>query len=166
MDLDQHLDRLGALLDKERAAETERFAQLPFAERVRRGLALPDVEAVEESGLAGRSLVTYARPGGIELAGQQLGVGSIARVIPKRDEADDAPTGIVARRQRARIGIAFDESPPDWATEGRVAIELLPSSATYDRLSGAVRRMRDTRRWHPVLRGEPPRFQARPREAA
>ena len=166
MDLDQHLDRLGALLDKERAAETERFAQLPFAERVRRGLALPDVEAVEESGLAGRSLVTYARPGGIELAGQQLGVGSIARVIPKRDAADDAPTGIVARRQRARIGIAFDESPPDWATEGRVAIELLPSSATYDRLSGAVRRMRDTRRWHPVLRGEPPRFQARPREAA
>jgi len=166
VDLDQHLDRLGALLDKERAAETERFAQLPFAERVRRGLALPDVEAVEESGLAGRSLVTYARPGGIELAGQQLGVGSIARVIPKRDAADDAPTGIVARRQRARIGIAFDESPPDWATEGRVAIELLPSSATYDRLSGALlRRMRDTRRWHPVLRGEPPRFQARPREA-
>ncbi|TMA13766.1 MAG: IGHMBP2 family helicase [Deltaproteobacteria bacterium] len=165
MDLDQHLDRLGALLDKERAAETERFAQLPFAERVRRGLALPDVEAVEESGLAGRSLVTYARPGGIELAGRQLGVGSIVRVIPKRDAGDDAPTGIVARRQRARIGIAFDESPPDWATEGRVAIELLPSSATYDRLSGAVRRMRDARRWHPVLRGEPPRFEARPREA-
>jgi len=165
VDLDQHLDRLGALLDKERAAETERFAQLPFAERVRRGLALPDVEAVEESGLAGRSLVTYARPGGIELAGRQLGVGSIVRVIPKRDAGDDAPTGIVARRQRARIGIAFDESPPDWATEGRVAIELLPSSATYDRLSGAVRRMRDARRWHPVLRGEPPRFEARPREA-
>ena len=38
MDLEQHLDRLGALLDKERAAEKERFAQLPFVERVRRGL--------------------------------------------------------------------------------------------------------------------------------
>src|SRR2546425_13302346 len=85
--------------------------------------------------------------------------------MPKREAADDAPTGIVARRQRARIGIAFDESPPDWATEGRVAIELLPSSATYDRLAGAVRRMRDARRWHPVVRGEPQRFEARPREA-
>src|SRR2546423_9448059 len=85
--------------------------------------------------------------------------------MPKREAADDAPTGIVARRQRARIGIAFDESPPDRATEGRVAIELLPSSATYDRLSGAVRRMRDARRWHPVLRGEPPPFEARPPEA-
>jgi len=165
VDLDQHLDRLGALLDRERAAETERFAQVPFTERVRRGLALPDVEAVEESGLAGRSLVTYARPGGSELAGQQLGVGAIVRVMPKREAADDAPTGIVARRQRARIGIAFDESPPDWATEGRVAIELLPSSATYDRLAGAVRRMRDARRWHPVVRGEPPRFEAHPRDA-
>jgi len=165
MDLEQHLDRLGALLDRERAAEKERFAQLPFAERLRRGLALTDVEAVDESGLAGRSLVTFARPGGQELGGQQIGVGSIVRVLPRREPADDAPSGIVARRQRGRLGIAFDEPPPDWATEGRVAIEALPSAATYDRLSFAIRRMRDERRWHPVLRGEAPRFEDRPRDA-
>src|SRR6267143_3107333 len=161
MDLDQHLDRLGVLLDRERAAEKDRFARLPLPERIRKGLGLDDVEAVEEAGLAGRSLVTYARPGGRELGAPQIGVGSIVRVLPRRDPSDDAPAGIVARRQRASLGIVFDEPPPDWATQGRVLIELLPSSATHDRLSGAVRRMREARRWHPVLRGEAPRFEGR-----
>jgi len=165
MDLDQHLDRLGALLDRERAAEKDRFARLPLAERIRKGLGLDDVEAVEEAGLAGRSLVTYARPGGRELGAPQIGVGSIVRVLPRRDPSDDAPAGIVARRQRASLGIVFDEPPPGWATQGRVLIELLPSSATHDRLSGAVRRMREARRWHPVLRGDAPRFEERARPA-
>src|SRR6266481_5191681 len=165
MDLDQHLDRLGALLDRERAAEKDRFARLPLAERIRKGLGLDDVEAVEEAGLAGRSLVTYARPGGRELGAPQLGVGSIVRVLPRRDPSDDAPAGIVARRQRASLGIVFDEPPPGWATQGRVSIELLPASATHDRLSGAVRRMREARRWHPVLRGDAPRFEERARPA-
>ena len=165
MDLDQHLDRLGALLDRERAAEKDRFARLPLRERIRMGLGLDDVEAVEEAGLAGRALVTYARPGARELGAPQIGVGSIVRVLPRRDPSGDAPTGIVARRQRGSLGIAFDEPPPDWATQGRVSIELLPSSATHDRLSGAVRRMREARRWHPVLRGDGPRFDERPRTA-
>src|SRR6266436_6303690 len=165
MDLDQHLDRLGALLDRERAAEKDRFVRLPLPERIRKGLGLDDVDAVEEAGLAGRSLVTYARPGGRELGAPQIGVGSIVRVLPRRDPSDDAPTGIVARRQRASLGIVFDELPPDWATQGRVLIELLPSSATHDRLSGAVRRMREARRWHPVLRGDAPRFEERARPA-
>ena len=86
MDLEQHLDRLGGLLDKERAAEKDRFAQLPLTERIRRGLALSDVEAVEQSGLAGRSLVTYARPRAQDLGAPQIGVGSIVRVLPKRDQ--------------------------------------------------------------------------------
>src|SRR3954462_9093440 len=124
MDLVQHLDALDTLLDRERAAEKERFARLPLVDRIRKGLALSDVEAVEEGGLAGRSLVTYARPGARELGGSEIGAGSIVRVLPKREGADDAPSGIVARRQRARLSIAFDEPPPDWATEGRVVIEL------------------------------------------
>src|SRR4029077_21006295 len=86
-------------------------------------------------------------------------------VLPKRDFKDDAPSGIVARRQRGSVGIAFDEPPPDWATEGRVVLELLPSSATYDRLSLACRLIRESRRWHPVLRGEAPRVGQRPRAA-
>ncbi len=168
MELEQHLARLGALLDIERDAEKERFAEarnrLSLGEREARGLVLTGVEAVEQGGLAGRSLVTYARPGGSELGGSLIGVGSIVRVLPKRETSDDAPSGIVARRQRARLSIAFDDAPPDWALDGRVILELQPSSATYERLSGAVHRMREAKRWQAVLRGEPPRFEARPRE--
>jgi ATP-dependent RNA/DNA helicase IGHMBP2 len=65
---------------------------------------------------------------------------------------------VVARRTRARISAAFDEPPPDWATDGRVVLELLPSSVTQERLSGALRRMRDAKRWHEVLAGGAPRF--------
>ena len=168
MDLEQHLEKLGALLDIERAAEKARFlearARLTLAEREARGFVLVDVEAIEEGGLAGRSLLTYARPGGRELGGAEIGVGSIVRVLPRREQADDAPSGLVARRQRARLSIAFDDAPPDWATEGRVVIELQPSSVTYQRLAGAVRRMREARRWHAVLREEAPRFEAKARE--
>ena len=161
MDLEQHLDVLGALLDKERAAEQERFGRLSVAERAARGLLLLDVEAVEEGGLAGRSLVTYGRPGAGELGGSEIGVGGIVRVLPRRalSDAKDAPVGLVARRRRDRVALAFEEPPPDWSTEGRVVLELQPSSVTHERLSGAVRRMREARRWHAVLRGEPPRFE-------
>jgi ATP-dependent RNA/DNA helicase IGHMBP2 len=158
VDLDQHLTELGALLDKERAAEKDRFARLSLAERAARGQALLDVEAVEEGGLAGRSLVTYARPGRKELGGAEMGVGGVVRILPRRDPADDAPTGLIARRSRDRLAVAFDDPPPDWATEGRIAIELLPSAATHQRLAGAVRRMREARRWHGVLRGDAATF--------
>ena len=92
MDLEQHLGRLGALLDIERAAEVERFAayreRLSLREREARGILLADVEAIEEGGLAGRSLVTYARPGGRELGGSEIGAGSIVRVVQRREQPD------------------------------------------------------------------------------
>src|SRR5260370_300766 len=157
MDLEQHLDRLAALLDQERAAGKERFARLTLAERAARGLALLDVEAIGEGGLAGGPLVTDGPPDGRELGGAEISVGGIVRVSPKREPAPDAPTGLVARRRRDRVSLAFDEPPPEWATEGRVVLELQPSSATHDRLSGAVRRMREARRWQGVRRGQAPR---------
>ena len=166
MDLEQHLARLGALLDTERDAEKARLAEasarLSLAEREARGLALADLQASDESALAGRALVTYGR-GGAELGGSQLSAGALVRVTLRREQREDAPSGVVARRTRQKISLVFDEPPPDWATDGRVVLELLSSSTTHDRLAGAVRRMREARRWHPVLRGEPPRFDDRPR---
>jgi ATP-dependent RNA/DNA helicase IGHMBP2 len=162
MDLEQHLRALSSLLDKERDAEKERFAEaharLSLRERAARGIAVVDVEAVDESGLSGRALVTYARADGQEIGGAKIGTGALLRVTQKREPREDAPSGIVARRQRARLSIAFDEPPPDWALEGRVVLELQPSSKTHERLAGAVRRMADARRWTSVLRGDAPRF--------
>ena len=169
MDLAQHFERLLRLLDAEREAERTRLAEatrtLSVAEREARGLALADVEAVEEASLAGRALVTYARADRRPLPASQLGPGAIVRVGLRREARDDAPQGVVARASRARLAVAFDEPPPDWATDGRVVLELLPSPVTWERLRSGVVRARDTkegRRWHPVLAGEPPRFDAAP----
>src|SRR3954463_2538672 len=162
MDLDAHFLRLTGLLEAERAADRKRFedaaARLSLRERAARGFAVAEAEPVEESGLSGRALVAYAAPRGVELGGSQIGVGSLVRVLPGRGEAEESPPGVVARRTRSRISIAFDESPPDWATDGRVALELQPSPVTHDRVAGAVRRMKEEARWHPVLRGETLRF--------
>jgi hypothetical protein len=174
VDLDEHLQRLGALLAAERDAEKARLADasrtLSVAEREARGLALADVEAVEESGLAGRALVSYARADRRPLGGSQLGVGSVVRVTLRRERRDDAPSGVVARASRSRVAVAFDSPPPDWATDGRVVLELEPSPVTWERLASGLRRMRESRegeRWHAVLAGERPRFEsARPERSA
>ncbi|MFL5436308.1 MAG: AAA domain-containing protein, partial [Myxococcales bacterium] len=158
MDLDAHFLRLIGLLDAERAADRKRFeeaaARLSLRERAARGFAIAEAEPVEESGLSGRAVVAYAAPPGRELGGAQIGVGSLVRVVPRRAAEDEAPTGVVARRTRSRVSVAFDEAPPDWATEGRVALELQPRPVTHDRLLGAVRRMQEQARWHSVLRGD------------
>ncbi|HYZ88900.1 MAG TPA: AAA domain-containing protein [Myxococcales bacterium] len=163
MDLVEHFERLRTLLEAERQTETQRFsdaaAKLSLAERAARGIAAADLEATDEEGLAGRALVTFAPAPGRDLLGAQIGVGSLVRVVQRRGTPDDAPSGIVARRARGRIAVAFDEPPPDWVTEGRVALELLASSVTYDRLAAGLRRMAEAKRWHGPLRGEPLRFE-------
>jgi ATP-dependent RNA/DNA helicase IGHMBP2 len=168
LDLAEHLARMGRLLDAERDEERARFAdaraRLSLEEREARGLAIPDAEAVEEGGLAGRALVSYARPGARPLGAARIGVGSLVRVRLRREPGDDAPVGVVARRSRARIAVAFDEPPPDWATDSRVVLELEPSAVTWERLASGLRRVaeaREGRRWHAVLAGAPPRFEER-----
>ncbi len=169
MDLESHFARLQVLLNLESAAEKQRFddarSKLSLVERAARGFVALDVEAVEEGGLAGRSLITYAREDGLDPGGSQIHVGSLVRVTLRREQRDDAPTGVVARRTRSRIAAAFDEPPPDWATDGRVVLELLPSSVTHERLTGAVSRMGEAKRWHEVLSGGAPRFDT-PRSGA
>ncbi|HEX7623354.1 MAG TPA: AAA family ATPase, partial [Anaeromyxobacteraceae bacterium] len=167
--------RLRALLEAEREEERSRFAELrgrlSLREREARGFALADVEAQDEAALAGRALVTFGRADGRALAGSRMGVGSLVQVQPRRSAAGppppDAPAGVVARRTRQKLAVAFDEPPPDWATEGRVVLELEPSPVTWERLLAGLTRMAETdhgRRWHAVLGGgAAPRFEARPR---
>jgi len=168
--LERHFESLAALLQLERDAEIARFADaqatLSLRERDARGTAIAQCEPVDEARLSGRFLLTLARPGSAELGASKIHTGARVRLRPRRggDELDEKrlPQGIVSRRTRAKLSIALDEPPPDWATEGRLAVELLPSAATFERLLGAVRRMRDSKegkRWHAVLSGSPPRFE-------
>lgn len=173
LDLPAHLAKLARLLALERLAEEERFeearATLSLAERDARGTALAQLEAIDESALSGRALVTYARPGGGELGGARMGAGSPVRLLPRRElpAGEELPRGVVARRTRTKLSVAFDREPPDWATEGRVALELLPNGQTHERMLGALRRLEGTaegKRWHAVLSGGAPRFEAPARE--
>jgi len=170
LDLGEHIRRMAALLDAEREEERARLAEargrLTLAEREARGLAVADAEAVEEGALAGRAMVHYGRPGGAPLGGARIGVGALVAVGLRREPREDAPVGVVARRTRNRLSLAFDEPPPDWATEGRVVLELEPSPVTWERLAGGLRRLleeREGRRWHGILVGDRPRFLDRPR---
>ena len=173
LDLEHHLGRLAALLaaerDEERLRLDEARGRLSLAEREARGLALADVEAIEEGALGDRTLVTYARPGrsgSAGLGGARIGVGSLVTVSLRREARPDAPSGVVAQRTRGAVAVAFDEPPPDWATDGRVVLELEPSPVTWERLASGVARLRDEkagRRWHPVLTGTAPRFLPLPR---
>jgi hypothetical protein len=164
LDLAHHLTRLSALLEAERAEERRRFEEargrLSVGEREARGIAIADVEAVDESALAGRALVTYGRRG-LALGGGRVGVGSVVSVTLRREARPDAPSGVVARRTRTAVAVAFDEPPPDWATDGRVVLELEPSQVTWERLAAGIARLRDEpagRRWHAPLTGGVPRF--------
>jgi hypothetical protein len=172
LDLVKHLGRLAALLDAERAEERLRFEEargrLSMAEREARGLAIADVEAIEEGALAGRALVTFGR-GGRPLGAGRIGVGSLVSVTLRREARPDAPAGVVARRTRGAVAVAFDEPPPEWATDGRVVLELAPSPVTWERLAAGIARIREEkagRRWHAVLAGASPRFLAAPRGPA
>jgi ATP-dependent RNA/DNA helicase IGHMBP2 len=172
LDLALHIDRLASLLAAEREEERARFEEargrLSLAEREARGLAIADAEAGDEGALAGRALVTFGK-GGKTLGGARIGVGSLVSVSLRREARPDAPTGVVARRTRTAVAVAFDEPPPDWATDGRVVLELEPSPVTWERLASGLARLRDDKagkRWHAVLSGTPPRFLARPRGPA
>jgi hypothetical protein len=172
LDLAHHIGRLSSLLEAERREERQRLEEargrLSVSDREARGLAVADVEAVEEGALAGRALVTYARPGR-PLGGGRIGVGSVVSVTLRREARPDAPSGVVARRTRGTVAVAFDEPPPDWATDGRVVLELEPSPVTWERLASGLARLRDEkagRRWHAVLAGGAARFLGAPRGPA
>jgi ATP-dependent RNA/DNA helicase IGHMBP2 len=163
-----HCEQMSRLLEAERDEERARLAdaraRLTLAEREARGLAIADVEAVEEGSLAGRALVSYERRGK-PIEGARIGTGALVTVRLRKEPRPDEPSGVVARRSRSRVAVAFDEPPPDWAVDGRVVLELAPSPVTWERLSAGLRRMagEEGRRWRPLLTGAAPRFEARPR---
>jgi predicted DNA helicase len=168
LDLSHHLDRLATLVGAERDEERARFSEargrLSLAEREARGLAVPDLEVADEGALGDRALLTFARSGR-PLSGGRIGAGSPVSVVQRRETPPDAPRGIVARRTRTQIAVAFDEPPPGWVTDGSVVLELEPSPVTWDRLLAGLARIRETRegcRWHAVLEGARPRFLSAP----
>lgn len=148
-DENPHYERLLALLDLERREEETRLradaASLPLAERELRGEFLARLSCVdEEAGLAGRTLLTFAKANGHELPPGAARVGDVLALV---FEAERGPVGVVARRTAARVTVAFDDDPPDWIeANARLALERLPDDTSWKRLRGAVERVRGARR--------------------
>jgi hypothetical protein len=162
-------DQLLGLLALEHAEQRARLdalrATLSPAERAARGIALLDVEAVDESwGLGGRLLVDLEKPGRAPLEAK-VGVGDVVELRPRRAEVERPARGVVARRTRTRVTVAFEQLPPAFVFEGRLVVDLTPNDVTFQRAQQAVRAVRGgaRRRRDVLLARTPPRF-APPRE--
>lgn len=138
-----HLERL---LELERQEEWTRFRalrdELSPQERAARGWAWLDLSAVDETwGLGGRLLVALERDGGRPIEGR-IDAGDLVELRPRRAEVEEPARGVVARRSRTRVTVAFDRPPPPFVSEGRLSVELLPSDVTYERARAALRELR------------------------
>jgi superfamily I DNA and/or RNA helicase len=152
---DPHYERLLALLDLERREEEARLsedrASLPAAEREARGELLGRLECVEEEGgLAGRTLLTFERPGKALLPPAAARVGECVALVPPAGEEVGGGarySGVVARRSAARVTVAFEEEAPEWLLDAgaRLALERLPDATSFKRLRGAIERVRAAR---------------------
>jgi len=163
-------DHLLHLLALERQAQRARWeelrASLSPAEQLARGMAVADVEAVDESwGLGGRLLVTVERADRAPIEAQ-VEPGAPVAVRPRRGETSEAVPAVVARRTRAQIVLAFDRPPPPFVAEGRLWIDLTADEITFRRAADAVRAVQawdrgaQGRRREVLLGNEPPRFDA------
>ena len=165
-----YLDHLLHLLALERDAQRARFEALRTAlsprEQLARGMAVADLEAVDESwGLGGRLLLTLER-GDRGPIGAAVDVGAPVAVRPRRGAPEAAVPAVAARRTDRQLVLAFDGPPPPFVTEGRLWIDLAPDEVTFERAGDAVRRVRamergaERRRRETLLGNEPARFKA------
>jgi superfamily I DNA and/or RNA helicase len=143
---DDFLSHLELLLELERQEEWARFRalrdELSPQERAARGWAWLDLAAVDETwGLGGRLLVALEREGGRPIEGR-IDAGDLVELRPRRAEVEEPARGVVARRSRSRVTVAFDRPPPPFVSEGRLSVELLPSDVTYERARAALRELR------------------------
>jgi ATP-dependent RNA/DNA helicase IGHMBP2 len=142
----EHLSRLERLLAIEREEEIRRHKELAEglspAERAERGFALLDLEAVDEGfGLGGRILIDLERQDRGALEGR-IDVGAVVELRPRRAEVEEPARGVVSRRQRSRLTVAFDRPPPPFVREGRLIVDLAPNDVTYERARAALAKTR------------------------
>jgi superfamily I DNA and/or RNA helicase len=165
--LPTHWEDLVRCLELERTEAAARFAadkrDRTSDELVARGVAIPDLEAVDDAvGLGGRALVTFTRAGGQRLEGRWE-PGSVVEVSPRR--AGDVPSvrAVVSRRSARSLQLAFDDAPPPFVTLGRVWLEATLDERTFLRARANVDTVRgwergaERRRRAVLLGDEPPR---------
>lgn len=140
---DAYFDRLEGWLLQEAEAERERMAVRRQQERAgspeRSGETLVNLRVADHrTGLAGRLLVDFAKPGDEMLPMNRLKVGSPVVVAPDGDGDDVGLAGVVSSRRHSVIQVALEE----WPEGRRHRIDLCPDETTRLRQAAAIARAR------------------------
>lgn len=142
-DLDRYFDELEYWLELEGEAERERMARrrkIRSQTHVEKtgetviGLQMQD----HQTGLAGRLLLDFSKPGDQGLPMNRLKVGSPVVVSDNDNPADKGVAGVVSRRKHHTIQVATDT----WPEGKRYRIDLSPDETTRRRQSAAMAKAR------------------------
>lgn len=168
-------ERMRTLWEQERQAHRRRHAeeraQLSLSERVRRGLALRDLEVVDTDAAPGGRAVLWIQPrGDVDLEVVRIGPGDPVRLWWDDPDEDDAVRGVVSRRTRDRLAVMVDEAPERGDDGFRLDVEA--PEATFDRGAKALARWRELEKkdarspLRDVLFGDAPALFAKPESLA
>ncbi len=157
--VDAYFDTLAEWLELEAVAERERLARRrqvrSQVDIERRGETLVAMDLVDHrTGLAGRLLLDFAKPGERPIPMNRLKVGSPVVVSNDDDPSDKGVAGVVSQRKSHSIQVAVDV----WPEGDRYRIDLSPDETTRKRQVAAMARARAatgrTKTLRDVLMGE------------
>ncbi len=138
--------------DEEQRRWNEQRSGASRQERIAQGIALADLDPLDESwGLGGRLLLTLGREA--RPISERFERGALVELRPLRDD-EPVVRATLVRRRTYDITLAFDEPPPELVSRDRAFIELAPNTVSFRRAranldavarmeSGSERRRRD-----------------------
>lgn len=140
---DHYFDELGRWLELESEAERERLARRrqirSQADVERTGETLVRMRLVDHrTGLAGRLLLDFTKPGGEALPMNRLKVGSPVVISDHENAKDNGISGVVSRRKQHTIQVATEA----WPEASWYRIDLSPDETTRRRQLAAMARAR------------------------
>lgn len=169
-DPEESITQLLSLWQQERRTAHERFVAereaIPLHERVRRGVALRDLQIDERAAApGGRTLLWLTSRSVTDLRDVRVGPGDPVRLWWDDPDGPDVVLGTVSRAG-VRLGVMIDrdaqEALLDRLDDGGFRLDRDESQATFDRGDRALRRLLGAKprsreeRWRDLLFGQPP----------
>ncbi|RMG08929.1 MAG: AAA family ATPase [Planctomycetota bacterium] len=147
-DAREAIDRLERLWRAERRGARRRHREerqrLPLAERVRRGLALARLRAVDAGPAPGDLVLVWLEPARKDtLRGLRLGPGDPVLLWREDPEGPEAVRGTLARRAEGRVGVMVPAERFDRLPDADLCLDEEENEATFDRGLAALRAFRD-----------------------
>lgn len=148
---------MAELWRRERAEARRRTAELrtavPLDERVRRGLALRDLEVTETDAAPGGRTLLWIRPRTpADFDSLRVGQGDPVRLWWDDPDGEDVVRAVVSRKVRDGLAVVIDGDLPERLDEGGFRLDVDDPEATFDRGDRAIARFRKLERGDPLRR--------------